>query len=193
MITKIQPKLYNYYNFKPNYLTKSDNRLNNNNITFAGFGSNIPTSPYLFSDTPKYDNIAADVEARAIKLAKKYKHKEVNHWHIMSIAFSDILDFIDKYEKKQVDLNDMVDGDAPSYFVNIYNKEIFENEEYRNQFKKIIKEEQKNVDSVLNKFPKKETKTIKMADSFYNDIHSFLLLPLRTDHWILLSQMGFCI
>lgn len=120
----------------------------------------------------QYDNIAADLEKRAINLAKKYKHKEANHYHFIDIAYKDTLEYIDKLNKGEADLYDLKEGDAPSFFANIFSDELYKNETYRKEFQNILIEEKKHVDDILEKMPKKPEKSrakTKISASYYND------------------------
>lgn len=137
------------------------------------------------SDEPyyQYDNIAVDIENKALALAKKYNHPEAGHFHFISVAYDDTLKFIDDLENEKADLHSLLDGTAPSYFIDIFSESLFENPKYRKAFKEILTNEKINVDTILEQLPKSSHrhKKIEVSDIFYNDVDNIRDQLYRTE------------
>ncbi len=120
----------------------------------------------------QYDNVAVDIENKAIALAKKHNHSEASHFHFISVAYDDILKYIDDLEQENADLHSLVDGTAPSYFISVFSEKLFEDPRYRNAFKQIITDEKTKVDTILEQMPKApfSVKKMKVSELFYNDV-----------------------
>ena len=177
MITKIQATDYNSkYNNYLHKLQKTEimpvNQSFAQKYNYQSAPSNFISFTGIFDNkhhaNQSYDNIAVNIEEKAALLAKKLNHKEVNHWHFITVAFADTLEYIDKLDKGEVSLLTTPEGEAPTYFTNIFSDELLEKKEYRQKFKQILQEELVTVAKKLSETPTGNKS--KITDSFYNDV-----------------------
>lgn len=188
MITKIQATDFRQAkkNTTPPPVTHDITKFSNVNNDFAPYNSELlknyfisftgtkqPNISQSSEDYLQFNNPAIGIQNKALTLAKKYNHNEANHYHFISSAFTDTLDFIDKLDKDEADLYISENEDAPAYFANIFSNEIYENKTFREQFKELLKAEIEEVNNILETMPPKNAKSkqkIDVSDYFYNDM-----------------------
>lgn len=173
MITKIQSVGFNTHkslknSTPPPCMTPALNpNITSDSVSFTGKTKvEEPTQYYT------YDNIAQNIEDRAIEIAKRYNNKEANHLHFMMTAFEETIDYINKLESGEEDLYYIKENSsAPAFFALTYSEDIFKDKDIREQFKQLLIEEYKNLDELLNNSPKRKNRgKVEVSNSFYNDL-----------------------
>ena len=144
--------------------------LNNYYVTFtAKKNNNIPE----YEEPQQFDNAAIELQSKAAVLALKNNQESINHLHIMHSAFTDALDFIDKYNKGETDLYSLDENSSVAFFISIFkDKKFFENKDCSKKFAKIMKEEIKKIEKLIDNMPKCKGKPQAMyiADTLRNDV-----------------------
>ncbi len=195
MITKIQTRngYVNNYNYLYAKSTKNrtiTNNLNsdalvsnqssmgisqNYNLNFKGFfninlGKKAVTNPFAKTTYKEISAPAMEVIEQARETAKKFANKEINHYHIISLAILDTLGFLSLYDNGEPDLNDVSNESGVGYFRNSFTDKIFEEDEYREKFEAVLSEKLNSLNEILSKTSSSHIKEPNFADNLVKDI-----------------------
>ena len=189
LITKIQTGEFSYLNNYNNLNTNSKKRKVTSNtmisglssselplnydVSFKGFftlGKKMPMNPFAKTTYKEISAPAMEVIEQVQDIAKKFANKEINHYHVISLAIIEALGFITQYEDGELDLNDASRESGAGYFRDFYTTKIFEKDEYREKFKTILNEMKNSLDEKLSKMSSSRVSEPKFSDNWIKDI-----------------------
>ena len=195
LITKVQAGKFNYvnnynYSYKKSkkvkdntniptssdILTSESSDLVNNKKSYVSFkglfsgSKKLTANPFIKTTYKEISAPAMEVIEQVQGVARKFAHKEVNHYHVIRNAITDTMDFIKQYEEGELDLSDASHESGAGYFRDFYTTKIFEKDEYREKFKTILNETLTSIDGILSKTPSSRTSHPAFADNLVKDI-----------------------
>ena len=120
-----------------------------------------------------YTNSASNLVNEATEIAKQNNNPEVTHFHIWKATLNQIDKYIEDLDNNDEHYIDTTGDSIPSFLEAATSDNIFDNENIRAKLKKIIQEENVQLDNIILNIPKDfNVKNPKLSDKIVRDIWS---------------------